>query len=477
MIAVRGANAGFTPPRLPFFGERQMRIKLDPALEKSIRATVAEHKKHGTPEHLILQGVFDTVLLAHKAHKAECLAAGAAPSAVTIESITVLPPTAGATITETQTLPADSGQTTWATWPTTGYAVNPADEDQGQIADCWLLSSVNSIALTRPNFLADFNVLHLVDAQTVLMQLTRAGTVTQIKATLQVPVSTGAQSEGSSGVLYELIEKVMALWLKGQDLYSSLDYNNAQSFYNAIGISSQFASVYGQNANGINARLSLGPACILTPPTVALPSVVPGHEYAVKRTQGAPGAEQLVLINPWYGAQEFVIALSDVTNGKNFEDFEYATWPKSVALPAFAAPAPPVVVPPVTPPPPVTHAIPIALNQPVATASGKYTANADGSLTLQSLGYATYNVSVSTAGSYVLAMTATADVGPAAQVEPLVNSVKQSNYPIKQGTQSVGGTYALRAGNNTIEFVAINCVVALSAAALTFPGLSLNPKG
>ena len=202
--------------------------------------------------------------------------------------------------------PSDSGWTTnmasqslWGTGPTMD------DVNQGQVGDCYLMSTLASLATSSPNRLREMAV-DLGDGNYVV-QFKRGGKFSYVRVTADLP-NWVAHVGGSGDIWALIIEKAYAFFRTGQNTYDSLNAGFSSKVFSDLGISSTSftPSIY---VNGSNAQLkaiqtALASGHAVTAGTDAglavSASVVESHAYSVVSAfRDARGAIWYAMRNPW----------------------------------------------------------------------------------------------------------------------------------------------------------------------------------
>lgn len=204
--------------------------------------------------------------------------------------------------------PTDSGATVrvtnrslWGTNPTMN------DVNQGQVGDCYFLSSIQSFADKTPGKLQEMAV-DLGDG-TYAVQFVRNGVKQYVRVDADLPSASWggllyASPEGNGAIWAPIMEKAYAYFRTGANTYASLNWGWTGSVYSDLGVANSTFSTSGNAQNLYAVLANATPAHAVTIITnnsiVGGASLIGSHAYSVVNayTDGN-GVEWLTLRNPW----------------------------------------------------------------------------------------------------------------------------------------------------------------------------------
>jgi hypothetical protein len=194
-----------------------------------------------------------------------------------------------------------SNRSLWGTSP------SMSDVNQGQVGDCYFLSSIQSFADKTPGRLQEMAV-DLGDG-TYAVQFVRNGVKSYVRVDADLPAASWggllyASPEGSGAVWAPIMEKAYAYFRTGNNSYASLNWGWTGSVYSDLGVANSTFSTYG-NAQNLyatlaNATLSHAVTVITNGNIVNGASLIGSHAYSVVNAYtDAFGTQWLTLRNPW----------------------------------------------------------------------------------------------------------------------------------------------------------------------------------
>ena len=190
----------------------------------------------------------------------------------------------------------------------TGPALN--DIRQGNLGDCFLMASLDSLAYSEPSRLYQIAV-DLGDG-TYAVRFVRSGVVSYVRVSGDVSTQQAAVTS-TGGLWVDMIEKAYAYYRAGSNTFASLNtgwmYNTLQDLgcaaFNIIIplAANETAATDAALATQINAALLADQGLSIgTPPTIAASAPLIGsHAYAVIGAfyDSVAGSWEVKLRNPW----------------------------------------------------------------------------------------------------------------------------------------------------------------------------------
>jgi hypothetical protein len=195
--------------------------------------------------------------------------------------------------------PTDAGGTTRLTNSLWGAGPTMTDINQGGIADCYYLASLQSLALEQPALLQDMAV-DLGDG-TYAVQFQRGGTTTYVR--VDGDLSLGYAHPSAGGPIWaSIFEKAYAYFRTGASTYSSLNVGWTGSVFSDLGVAT--GSFYADNASIFNmlttALANHKAVAVLSNPSVSggIP-IIGNHAYTVAAAFVDAGTQYITVRNPW----------------------------------------------------------------------------------------------------------------------------------------------------------------------------------
>jgi hypothetical protein len=199
--------------------------------------------------------------------------------------------------------PKDSGTTSKLTGSLFGTGPVATDINQGDVGDCYFMSSLAAIAGEQPALLQQ-SAVDMGDG-TYIVKFMSGSTPSYVRVSNSVPTSSGYAlyaRPGSDGDIWApIMEKAYAYFRTGANTYASLNSGWMGDVYNAFGISntaffpsqmtstSFFTMVSNDLANGEEVTLGTGSA----------PQLVNGHAYTLISATMVNGVATYLVRNPW----------------------------------------------------------------------------------------------------------------------------------------------------------------------------------
>jgi fibronectin type 3 domain-containing protein len=202
--------------------------------------------------------------------------------------------------------PKDSGSlvtenlSLWGTGPVMG------DINQGEVGDCYFLSSLAAFANVKPQMLQQ-SAVDLGDG-TFAVQFFKNGSAQYVRVNDQFPAGPFAGLDyahmGSNGTIWGMVlEKAFCYFRTGANTYNSINSGWMGEVYSDFNISSTnfFPSNYSESAffSMVSSALASNKAVTLGT-SGSPPNLVEDHAYTlVSCTQDGNGVTQYVVRNPW----------------------------------------------------------------------------------------------------------------------------------------------------------------------------------
>jgi hypothetical protein len=201
--------------------------------------------------------------------------------------------------------PTDSGNTVkltgrsfWGTGPTMN------DIKQGNVGDCYFLSTLAALANQSPDKLREMAV-DLGDG-TYAVQFKRNGNTSYVRLDADVPTYGGNslvynKLTNSNNIWAIIMEKAYAYYRKGQNTYASLSSGWMGTVMSDLGVANKM--LYTSDSgfyNTVVSSLAAGKAVtVATNSTVSNAPVIGYHAYTVVSAQNNNGVITYTLRNPW----------------------------------------------------------------------------------------------------------------------------------------------------------------------------------
>jgi hypothetical protein len=223
-------------------------------------------------------------------------------------------------------------QTLYLTEPGDIAAISLNDIHQGQIGDCFLLSSIGEIALLRPSFIS--NMIHVNSNGTETVTLYEASngrlpgwsttafkpvseTVTNVFPSYSVDSGTSQDAVGSQKEIWpQVLEKSVAT-LDGGYAAIACGGSPVVAMEELTGHAATFMSPANLTLAVLQSFIKAGDLLVMdTLPYGALPDgLVNNHAYMFESVTGTGAAAAVHLANPWGFDQPAPILLSQLSRG------------------------------------------------------------------------------------------------------------------------------------------------------------------
>ncbi len=202
--------------------------------------------------------------------------------------------------------PTDSGATVKASGSLFGNGPVAADVNQGEVGDCYFLSSLAALAGQQPQTLVQ-SAVDMGDG-TYTVQFENGNTPTFVRVSSAMPKGPFGgymyAHPGSDGSIWAMVfEKAFAYYRTGANTFNSINSGWMGEVYNDFGVASTnfFPSTYTQSSfyNLITADLAAGDPITLGTGNSA-PNLVSDHAYTlISAAKDAKGNTSYVVRNPW----------------------------------------------------------------------------------------------------------------------------------------------------------------------------------
>jgi hypothetical protein len=181
------------------------------------------------------------------------------------------------------------------------------DIRQGQVADCYFVASLASLADSDPQVIRQM-IAPLGDG-TYVARFYQSGAEVYVRVDAQVPASGSstpyyAKLTPDGELWVALTEKAYAQFRRGQNSYASLSYGNMAEVYYAVTNNagtgcSPSALSKDALAQYILGNLQAGHAMTAGSSSSPTGPIVGGHAYMVKSVQSVGGQWYVTVFNPW----------------------------------------------------------------------------------------------------------------------------------------------------------------------------------
>ncbi len=202
--------------------------------------------------------------------------------------------------------PTDAGTTMKIAASLWGSGPVPADINQGQVGDCYFMSSMAGFALQNPKLLQQ-SAVDMGDG-TYTMQYENNGTPTFIRVSNDISTYGGggymyARPGASGSVWGAILEKAFAYFRTGANTYNSINSGWMGSVYALLGVNSTFfnssavttdAAMYSKLSADLSSHKVVTMGTFSSPP-----NLVGGHAYTLISVSQSKGVGQYVVRNPW----------------------------------------------------------------------------------------------------------------------------------------------------------------------------------
>jgi fibronectin type 3 domain-containing protein len=202
--------------------------------------------------------------------------------------------------------PKDAGSTMKVTGSLFGSGPTAADINQGQVGDCYFMSSLAAFAGQQPGVLEQ-SAVDMGDG-TYVVKFMSGTTPTYVRVNNDISTYGGGSyvyaHPGSSGDLWGVVmEKAFAYFRTGANTYSSINSGWMGEVYGDLGVSSTalFPNTMTQTSfyNLVSAALAAGKEVTFGTGSSA-PQLVSGHAYTlISCSISANGTTTYVVRNPW----------------------------------------------------------------------------------------------------------------------------------------------------------------------------------
>lgn len=241
-------------------------------------------------------------------------------------------PGASASLFAAVVAPPVPTQTLYLTEPGTGAAISLGDIHQGQIGDCFLLSSIGEIALLQPSFIS--NMIHVNSNGTETVTLYEASngrlpgwsttsfkavneTVTNVFPSYSVDSGVGQDVSGGQKEIWpQVLEKAVATLDGG---YGAIANGGSPviAMEELTGHAASFMSPANLTLASLQSLIKAGDLLVMdTLPYGALPDgLVNNHAYMFEGVTGSGASAVVHLGNPWGFDQPAPILLSQLSRG------------------------------------------------------------------------------------------------------------------------------------------------------------------
>jgi Calpain family cysteine protease len=228
--------------------------------------------------------------------------------------------------------PVAPTQTLYLTEAGTAGAINLNDIHQGQIGDCFLLSSIGEIAMLKPGFIS--GMIHAGDngTETVTLyegtngrpvtSITNAlkavsETVTNVFPTYAVNNGAGQDVQGNLKEIWpQVLENAVATLGGG---YASIAYGGSPvlAMETLTGHAASYMSPASLSFATLQGFIAAGDLIVMdTLPNGALPDgLVNNHAYMFESVSGSGASATVHLANPWGFDQPAPVLLSQLSRG------------------------------------------------------------------------------------------------------------------------------------------------------------------
>jgi hypothetical protein len=223
-------------------------------------------------------------------------------------------------------------QTLYLTEPGNGAAISLNDIQQGQIGDCFLLSSIGEIALLRPSFISSMIHPNSNGTETVALYEASNGrrpgwsttafktvseTVTNVFPSYSVNNGIGQDVVGSQKEIWpQVLEKAVATLDGG---YGAIANGGSPviAMEELTGHAASFMSPANLTLASLQSLIKAGDLLVMdTLPYGALPDgLVNNHAYMFEGVTGSGATAAVHLGNPWGFDQPAPILLSQLSHG------------------------------------------------------------------------------------------------------------------------------------------------------------------
>jgi hypothetical protein len=188
-----------------------------------------------------------------------------------------------------------------------GTGVAAADANQGQVGDCYFISTLSSLAHTSPSIITN-SVVDMGDG-TYTVQFFSAGKAQYYRVNNQFATAGAGLTNlyyangGSSGKIWiSVFEKAFAHFRRGANTYASLNGGYFNEVNDALGVkSTNFNPAAASDANlytMLASKLSTGKAVEFATSNTS-PNLVRSHGYSLLSVSKVNGVNTYTVRNPW----------------------------------------------------------------------------------------------------------------------------------------------------------------------------------
>jgi hypothetical protein len=221
--------------------------------------------------------------------------------------------------------PSDSGSVMTVSASLWGTGPVPADVNQGDSGDCYVLASLAAFASVNPAHLEQ-SAVDMGDG-TYSVEFYSGGSPEFVRVNDQLPTNGGGSyvfaHPGPSGNIWApIIEKAYAYFRTGANTYASIGSGWMGDVYSALGISNSFfyassattdSALYGE----LSADLSAGEAVTMGTFS-STPQLVSDHAYTLMSVAVVGGVNEYTVRNPWGFSGD------SLENGQGYATLTYA---------------------------------------------------------------------------------------------------------------------------------------------------------
>lgn len=235
------------------------------------------------------------------------------------------------------------------------------DINQWQIADCYFLAPLMTIADTNPSYIKtnllqpeiDTNGNIVVGKYVVFFTQTINNIATWVRVHVNSQIDNIQAHAGPDGDIWvALIEKAFAYFRTGADLFHSLDYGSPYASFQTLGLTATFFSVT-QPALNINTTLQAlqsGQCLTLCTGEAPVQGMVADHCYGFRSITNQPTNGTVLVRNPWGSSGGTLYNFLSPSDLSSFLYLYGGIFPTNfVPQPAPPLPAPTPPTPPPTP--------------------------------------------------------------------------------------------------------------------------------
>ena len=211
-------------------------------------------------------------------------------------------------------------------------AINVADINQGEIGDCYLLSSIGEIALLKPSFISNMIHVNANGTETVTLYEASNGslptwTTTAFKAVSETVTNVFPANVVNNGATQDVLKNQKEIWPQVlEKAYATLDGGYAAignggspvvAMEELTGHAASFMSPASLTLASLASFVSAGDMIVMdTKASGALPNnLVPDHAYMFEGVTGTGANAVVHLGNPWGFDQPTAMLVSQLSKG------------------------------------------------------------------------------------------------------------------------------------------------------------------